>query len=301
MSVGVLGKPIEWIELGLTFRTPISTEAKGNLTLTPSEAAAESFLYGDKVTYRKADPWVVRTGIRFIHERFDFEVDYVWEGYSKANTCNFGPNVDFDNGPRRVCGNGFEVDFDEDAGVTLPGVGNIPLVDFMVPKNYRDVHQIRVGMDFEAIPEVLAVRAGTWWQSSAFPKNNSTFSLDFPVNEQVAVTAGLTWKAIERKVKHAHKADNWLDINLGFSHVFQPTVVVTQGVLGQRGITEPGTPLPGNVVNNGRYDVSYNLFGASFEGHFSETNPSRTSRLTLFFFNNKRNFSEIQRYETQHD
>ena len=62
--------------------------------------------------------------------------------------------------------------------------------------------------------------------------------------------------------------DDKLDINVGFSHVFQPTVVVTEGILIQRGITEPGTPLVGNIINNGRYDVSYNLFGASFEGHF---------------------------------
>lgn len=267
LSVGVLGKPIDWLELGLTFRTPINTEATGNLTLTPSEAASESFLYGDEVTYRKADPWVVRTGIRFIHDRFDFEVDYVWEGYSNADTCNFGPNVGPDR-PRNVCGNGFEVDFGENTGVTLPPLGDIPLVDFMVPKNYRDVHQVRVGMDFEALPDVLAVRAGTWWQSSAFPKNNSTFSVDFPVNQQVAVTAGLTYKALERKKKDPHKADNWLDINIGYSHVFQPTVVVTEGILGQRGITTPGTPLPGNVINNGTYDVNFNLFGASFEGHF---------------------------------
>ncbi len=268
LSVGVLGKPIEWLELGLTFRTPINTEAEGTLTLTPSEAASESFLYGDKVTYRKADPWVVRTGIRFIHERFDFEVDYVWEGYSNASTCNFGPDVSAENGPRRACGNGFEVDFGENTGVTLPPLGDIPLVDFMVEKNYRDVHQVRVGADFEAIPKVLAVRAGSWFQTSAFPKNNSTFSVDFPVNQQVAVTTGLTWKALERKKKDPHKADNWLDINVGYSHVFQPTVVVTEGILGQRGITQPGLPLPGNVINNGRYDVSYNLFGASFEGHF---------------------------------
>ena len=268
MSMGVLGKPVKWLEMGLTFRTPLNIEADGDLTLDPSEAASESVLYGTGVTYRQRQPWIVRAGIRYIHERFDIEVDYVFEDWSNTSTCDVGKEKTGDDQERSVCGNGFEVDFDDDTGVTLPNLGDIPLVDFMVPKNYRDVHQVRFGMDVEAIPKVFAVRAGAWYQTSAFPKNYETFSVDFPVGEQVAVTAGLTWKALERKKKHPHKADNWLDVNVGYSHVFQPTIKVTEGVLGQRGITTPGTPLSGNVINNGTYDVSYNLFGVSLEGHF---------------------------------
>jgi long-subunit fatty acid transport protein len=266
-SIGVLSNPIDWLEFGVNVLTPISVEANGELTMTPSvEAEGATELIGGGVTYRTKTPWVIRTGIRYIHEHFDLEIDYVWEGLSKTGTCNVGSEkVDVD-GERIICGSGFEVDFDDDSAVALNGAP-IPLVDFMVPKNYRDVHQIRVGTDIN-VTKTLAMRTGGWFQSSAFPKNHETFSVDFPNAKQFALTAGLTWKAATRKNPDPAKEDNWLDVNVGYSHIFQPTVVVTEGILTQRGITEPGTPLVGNIVNNGRYDVSYNLFGVSLEGHF---------------------------------
>lgn len=270
-SLGVLSNPFDWLELGFNVLTPITVEADGELTMTPSvEAEGATELIGGGITYRTKTPWIVRTGVRYINDRFDIELDYVYEGWSRTGTCAFGSEeleaVD-ETSDRTICGSGFEVDFDEDSAVALNGQ-EIPLIDFMVPKNYRDGHQIRLGTDLEVVPEKLAIRTGGWFQRSSMPKNHETFSVDFPNSQQYALTAGLTWKVAKRKEPNPKKEANKLDINVGFSHVFQPTVVVTEGILIQRGITEPGTPLVGNIINNGRYDVSYNLFGASFEGHF---------------------------------
>jgi long-subunit fatty acid transport protein len=270
-SIGVLSNPVDWLEIGANVLTPITVEADGSLEMISSEETeGMTELAGNGVTYRTKTPWIVRTGIRYIHKRFDIEVDYVWEGWKNTGTCSFGSEKHVNEDPesdRNVCGSGFEVDFDEDTAVELAGQP-IPILDFMVPKNYRNVHQVRVGTDVEVIPKVLAVRTGGWFQTSAFPKNYETFSVDFPIAQQFALSGGLTWKAATRKNPNPKKEDNWLDVNVGYSHVFQPTVVVTEGLLTQRGITTPGTPLVGNVVNNGTYNVSYNLFGVSFEGHF---------------------------------
>jgi hypothetical protein len=118
------------------------------------------------------------------------------------------------------------------------------------------------------LPKVLDVRVGGWWQTSAYPKNNATFSVDFPVGQQFAATAGLTWHALARKEQIPHKEQNWLDVSVGYSHVFQPEVKVTEGVLQQQSIRDPDLPSAGNVINNGTYRVSYNLFGLALEGHF---------------------------------
>jgi long-subunit fatty acid transport protein len=276
-SLGVLSNPIDQLEIGFNVRSPVVYEANGNLTLTASEDTPNAALTGTGVTLRQKSPWTVRAGVRFIHEHFDFEIDYVWEQWSHTGTCNIGNEAvlartddgfaEMEGSDRQTCGPGLELDFDDDAAVMLP-TGDVPLLDFMIWKNYRDTHSIRVGSDLEVVPKKLAIRLGGWWQSSAFPENYETFNVDFPVAQQFALTTGLTWKAIERKKKHPHKQDNWLDISAGYSHVFQPTVIVTEGIMTQRGMTDITTPLAGNVVNNGIFDVNYNLFGVSAEAHF---------------------------------
>ena len=101
------------------------------------------------------------------------------------------------------------------------------------------------------------------YQSSAYPKNNDTFSLDFPYGEQFGASAGLTWHAF-----------GYVDVSFGYIHLFQPRVTVTDGVLQQ----SPGSPYDpqdggdlihlGNTVNNGDYDVNLNIYALSLEGHF---------------------------------
>ena len=73
--------------------------------------------------------------------------------------------------------------------------------------------------------------------------------------------AGLSWHAIEH-----------LSLNVGYSHIFQRDVLVTQGIVQQTGLPyEPGDGNQynvGNTVNNGTYEVNINLVGLSAEGKF---------------------------------
>jgi len=192
----------------------------------------------DKVTMKQPFPLIVRAGARYIHERFDVEVDFVWENYSSLQ--------------------GFELEMD--AAIDDGSYGTIEMPDSIVPKNYRDTYSVRLGGDINVLPKHLVVRLGGFFQSSAYPENNETFSVDFPFGTQFGLGAGLTWIT-----------SKWLDVNLGYMHIFQPTVEVDRGIVQQQGLpaTVDGEEVAiGNIVNSGRYDVNLNIFSLSLEGHF---------------------------------
>jgi len=196
----------------------------------------------DNVTLRQHFPWMVSVAARYIHRRFDVELDATWENWSSLEV--------------------FEIDMDaelnQDASIENGAIVEMP--DAEIPKHFRDSFSVRLGGDVAVWPDHITVRAGAYYQTSAYPEDYSTFSLDFPFGEQIGVGGGLTWHT------------GWyLDVNAGFLHVFQSDVVVEDGVLQQQGLPydsgEAGPKNIGNTVNNGRYEVGMNLFGVSLEGH----------------------------------
>jgi long-chain fatty acid transport protein len=241
--IGVMSQPLDWLELGLSVKLPADVRAEGDVTYEASRVdLPASYLKRDKVTLRQRFPLVVRAGARYVHPRFDLEADFVWEQWSALES--------------------FVVDMD---AVLFDGMySDLPMPDAEVPKRFRDTYSVRFGGDVEVWPEHLAVRAGGFYQTSAYPENNETFNLDFPFGELVGVGGGLTWHAIIRGV-------NYLDVHAGYMHVFQPDVVVKRGVVQQQGLPmEIGgeSVQISNAVNGGRYRVSVNVFGLALEGHF---------------------------------
>ncbi|MCP4599645.1 MAG: hypothetical protein GY847_03745 [Proteobacteria bacterium] len=243
--IGVLSNPVDWLEIGATVKLPVKIEAKGKTVYTAptGDLPNSGFTSGrDNVTLRQSFPWMVRAGLRYIHRYFDIEADFVWEGWSSLKE--------------------FEIDMDAELNQDLsdPKAAIVDMPDTALPKNFRDTYSARLGSDVEVWPEHIAVRAGGYYQSSAYPKNNDTFNLDFPFAEQIGVGGGITW--------HAWKH---LDVNAGYLHVFQFDVKVKDGIVQQQGLPYESADGPkdiGNTVNNGTYEVSLNLFGVSLEGYF---------------------------------
>jgi len=241
--VGVMSQPLDWLELGVSAKLPAFIEAEGKVSYrAPTTDMPESHLVRDGVTLRQMFPLVLRAGARFVHRRFDIETDFVWENWSALDA--------------------FEVDMD--ASLYDETTGEIEMPDAEVPKNFRDAFSARLGSDVEVWPEHLAVRAGGFYQSSAYPENNETFNIDFPYGEQFGVSAGLTWHVRIRGF-------NWLDVHAGYEHVFQPDVEVKRGIVQQQGQPydngEEQIPV-GGVINGGKYRVSLDVFGLALEGHF---------------------------------
>jgi long-chain fatty acid transport protein len=238
--VGVLSNPLDWLEIGVAFKFPMKIEADGRVHYqAPISDLPDSQLVPgrDRLTLRQTFPWILRVGARYIHRRFDVEVDFVYEGWSMLDAFDIEMNADLDD-----------------------GIGVQQLPDTKIPKDFRDAWSIRLGSDIEVWPEHIALRLGCFYQTSAYPENRDTFALDFPYDEQLGVGGGLTW--------HAWKH---LDVHAGYLHVFQPDVRVTKGIVQQQGMplqTADGPVNVGNTVNNGLYEVDLNIFGASVEAHF---------------------------------
>ncbi len=256
--LGVLSNPLDWLEIGAAVKLPVFMSAEGKIKITPAEGdypEAELIEETNKVTVKQHFPWMVSAGVRYIHRVFDIEVDFVWENWSTYVAQQGAVET-------QILLDRHDPDTPEDDTIKQ-------MPDTKIPKNYRDTYSVRLGSDVEVFKDHLTVRIGGYYQSSAYPKDNSTFNLDFPYGQQFGTSCGLTWHTFE-----------FLSLNLGYMHIFQPAVDVENGIVQQTGtaLTREDLGLPediemdpvyiGNMVNNGHYETDLNLFSASIEGHF---------------------------------
>ncbi len=247
--IGILSNPTDWLEIGVSVKLPtfIKAEGKGELTDPPEDTPDAVLREGrDEVGIDLTLPLVVRAGVRYIHRVFDIEVDFVFENWSMLQEVKVSSDLLIES---------------ESADI------HTPFPDSTVPLNYRDTYSVRLGGDVNVWPEHIVIRAGAYWQSSAYPENNDTFSVFAPFGQQVGLGGGLTWRTCK-----------WLDVNLAYLHVFQEDATVENGVVQQMAlpveIVDPDNPESvelvenGNIVNSGKYEVDMNIIGLSLEGHF---------------------------------
>lgn len=249
-SFGVMSNPLDWLELGVTVRLPVYIRAKGKVTgFEPPAESPDIYLKSghDDLSLNLLLPLTLRAGARYIHRYFDIEVDFVWEQWSSLQTVKLSTNAQAINpdpdGNREY-----------DQLLVFPEENEVPM-------HFRDSYSVRLGGDYIVWPNHIELRAGGYFQSSAYPKNYDTFSLFAPWGEQYGVGGGLTW--------HASK---YIDVNLSYLRVIQRTVILRRGIVQQMAkLSEDadGEEIQvGNIVNSGRYTVGANLFGVSLEGHF---------------------------------
>ncbi|NRA33873.1 MAG: outer membrane protein transport protein [Polyangiaceae bacterium] len=256
-SAGALYAPIKQLEAGLNVRTPVVVSADGDLSLKPGTDSPGTVLSGTGLTFRQKSPWVFRAGLRFVRPSFDIELDYVFEYWSDTSSCDVDRREKLGETGRTRCDNGIEADFDDDVMAVIEA-GPVQVRDFVVYRNFRDSHSLRLGSDVELVPNVLVVRGGLWFQTSAYPENHSTFGVDFPISQQVAFTTGTTWSP----------GGGDFALSAGFSHIIQPDVHVSEGEIIQRGSATADTDPVGNIVNNGTYRLQYNVFSISAQNRF---------------------------------
>ncbi len=103
----------------------------------------------------------------------------------------------------------------------IPG-GVVP-PNASVPLNFNDVIGVRLGGDFNAIPNRLAVRAGTFFESqatSADSKGNATYmNTDFMGGARVGLALGATVR-IPLKKNALPTEGGALELSAGYMHMF---------------------------------------------------------------------------------
>ncbi|MBN2801718.1 MAG: outer membrane protein transport protein [Deltaproteobacteria bacterium] len=240
--IGIKSEVTKWLELGVSVKLPAIIAADGTFKYTaPSQDMSESYMEKgeDKVTLKQKFPLRLRAGARYVHSRFDIEADFVYENWKSLQEFSILP----------------------DAIITDPINDNTstktPMPDTKIPKNFRDTYSARLGGDFAVWKDHLNLRAGAFYQSSAYPKSNNTFNIDFPYGRQIGVSGGLSFSIKKR-----------LDIHAAYMHIFQPDITVKDGIVQQQGLPLSTGEEIGNTINNGTYKVALNIFSLAVEAHF---------------------------------
>ena len=227
-NLGVfVGKP-EGIQFGLSAQLPVQIkddEAKVTQRLPDHVLFDQAEIKGDTVAGEFDFPWIVRAGVRWAAPRWDVELNLVYEGWSTLDKIRTTPdNIEVEN---------------------VPGVGTIPVGALSINRDFQDLFSLRLGGDFEVVPEVLTLRAGAAVEQSAIPtKTLSVLQVDA---NKLALGLGATIVA----------ADG-VEIDVGYGHIFYETTEVTDSAVLQLNPTNPKGAI---AVGNGTYEASADLFG----------------------------------------
>lgn len=166
---------------------------------------------------------------------FDAELDFTWANNSSVDKLALAF-------PAGIQVNGTV------QGANLPTNGDIP-------HNWKDVFGVRLGGDFNVIPNMLALRAGGWLETKG--QDNEHLALDFDVAEKFGVAGGVTFRL------------GPIDTHAGFQHTFYGTIDnkgkgVIQGLSGE---VDAGNRTR-QAVNGGKLTNYMNEFGLAGLLHF---------------------------------
>jgi long-subunit fatty acid transport protein len=207
------------------------------------------------------------------YETWDIELDVVYQLNSQVTDFLVTPptnaEVGLCEGPS-ACDADLNGDGVPDPTFTAPLPGALPIT-----KGWGDQLAIRLGGDWNALPGVLAIRAGTHFETSGI--NSIYQTQDVLPGMRLGLHLGATLR-IER-----------FDLSFAYAHIFQFNETVTMGnnrLVGATGMEgmcsdsaayDPNNPVVsrgcypqgfGSIVNNGTYTAEINVFSASMRYHF---------------------------------
>lgn len=233
---------------------------EGSVTAGQPWQVAMGFRYANRITPRPRDPDEIerlsgRIEDAMANEWFDIELDVVYEINLRVTdyVLNLPPDATLDT-----------------ADVIGGSVTNmtLPLPDrIVVPHRWNDQWSLRLGGDFNVIPGMLSVRAGAFYETSAYD-SSAVFSnsnakqfvgLDFIPGQRLGLTAGLTVRL------------GRFDVALAYMHVFQETVKVSTSEQCLEQIhaddTDPDAFDCSLATNAGVYDVDFDALSLGVTWH----------------------------------
>ena len=254
--VGAWFRPTSFLELGVSSRVvPVKLKADCDISVTPLvlnvDEPPEMTRNGESandVTLSMTLPIMARFGVRYIHKKedkeiFDLEADFVYEAWHQ--TKNYTINGD---------------------GLEISVIGQAVSVDrIVIPKNWKDTYSVRIGGDYNVIPERFTLRAGGFYESAATDPKYAY--VDFYSGHRLGASLG------------ASVMFYGFDISLSYTYVFEFPFKIseTEGKVYQQAPgSSCGAPYtdtidcnehylgqPSPVVNAGTYVSNYHLASVS--------------------------------------
>ncbi len=128
---------------------------------------------------------------------FDVELDGTWANNKSMDAIEIRfPGDPNQNGTIPVNG----------TGGSLPPIADVPV-------NFKDVYGLRLGGDYNIIPDRLAIRGGTFYETKA--QDSQYQNLAFAGGAKFGLAIGGTYR-----IRLDHVRKNAVEVSLGFEHVF---------------------------------------------------------------------------------
>jgi long-subunit fatty acid transport protein len=260
-TLGVWYKPLPCLEIAAAGQfIPMDLNIPARIYLNPERikltapiVVMKNGVPDNRVKFGMTIPPSLRTGIRYIHQKggkeiFDLELDFDVEFWSmmKGYTLDAGMTA-------RVLGQTFSID------------------KINIDKKWTDTFSVRLGGDYNVIPDRLRVRAGFFYES---PSTRRAYTyLDFLSLDRFGPSVGLTVSFYG------------VDLSLAYAYVLQMPMVVTED---QSRVYQqaPGSPCkppyadanlcdehylgkPSAPINAGTYIENYHFFNAGISYNFA--------------------------------
>lgn len=209
------------LRLGLSAQLPHIFRDK-NATIDteiPEHAAYDNAQISDN----KADitipfPFFIRGGLRYFTDRYDLEIALVYQHWSMLDVVHVRPHS---------------------ADITgVPGIGSIPVANFVVPQRFRNTFSAHLGGEF-SLTDTFALRGGYVFERGAVPDSQySVFALD-PDKHQLSLGLSQRFQS--------------LTLHLTGSAILMPSKQITTSEVRQINPSDDNGEL-GIIVANGTYD-----------------------------------------------
>ncbi|NOZ84912.1 MAG: hypothetical protein GXP49_01350 [Deltaproteobacteria bacterium] len=237
--LGVKVMPLPWLQLGAALRPPMTVNAptRFKVQLPRYKEGNDAYLFGDAKVEDNGSkshmilhtPLVFRTGARLtLDPAWDLELDFAFEKWDSQKDVSVKVQ-----------------------GITVTGVKVIDefdVQDVTVPKHWKNAWSLRLGGTYDVLGKWLSLSAGAYYESSAVP--DETASVAVYDNDKYGLALGATLSS------------PWLPLflDIGYLHVFFPDRKITGSRLKQINPIRPNDPDLADVIGNGTYKASVDIF-----------------------------------------
>ena len=230
-NVGAWIRISPWLQGAISAQLPVTVRddaATMQVRLPSHPAFDDASLDGDTLRAGLSFPFIGRAALRVVRERFDYELAFVYEGWSAFKEIQADPNDVFVRDVR--------------------GLGSIRVAPLSIPMNYRDTFSVRNGFELK-LREALSVRTGYLFETGAVP--DEYYSAFLAEGDKHVLTLGGSFRGASWSV----------DASLAYHLIGDRSI--SNSRVRQLNPTDTGGEYT-LVVADGEYSQRYLIFGAGF-------------------------------------